>query len=196
MLKGIKTMQDKSNLPISPELHEKIEGAILNIVREEAPEEEDIYESLSVDFSRVDISNNSDLREQWLSFSGIEQDIYISKALLLIWYSFVIPYLIKIYEGFLKEAAEGTRKAIMEKISRVMKKKKGKTKGANAGAILVPINWVNFERELIESGKELGLSKALSLRLSQLTVKELSDNKILLDGILLHVSNDFTPKMD
>ena len=165
MLKGIKTMQDKSNLPISPELHEKIEGAILNIVREEAPEEEDIYESLSVDFSRVDISNNSDLREQWLSFSGIEQDIYISKALLLIWYSFVIPYLIKIYEGFLKEAAEGTRKAIMEKISRVMKKKKGKTKGANAGAILVPINWVNFERELIESGKELGLSKALSLRL-------------------------------
>jgi hypothetical protein len=163
------------------------------IVQKHAPEEADLV-TIVVErhFHRVkqEIQTEEDT-EQIFAFSGSGdlQNLF-SQALVWILSLVVIPFLLKAYEKAIEKSAEKTIDVITSKLHDLLGRLKQDNKDQallQQWDLLIPIDWMELNRQIKATGKDQGLSAREAEKIASLTIKELSQDRILVGDLLLHV---------
>jgi hypothetical protein len=166
---------------------------VRNIVQSEAPQELDILDTIEDEFYAVAGALRSDQRpnERAFSFSGTDFQAFLATALLYVTTFVVMPFLKKACEEAIEKTSEKSveslAKGIRAVLDRLKKKDKKPPSSTDQIDILVPINWVDFVRQIKSEGRQIGLSRSDANELADLTVRELSENQVMLANMLLTV---------
>lgn len=176
----------------SATVRDLVDQFILHIISAEAPEEIDLQKSISGELYNLTESQlkSKSQDRQWLSFSGMDLHSFLTSSLMVVWLLIILPYLVKVYEKAIEKTADKTVDTIGVKINEMLKRIKGKKNKLTTDEridILIPINWDELEREIKSAGKGMGLRKSEVEKIASLSVKELSENQVLLGELLINV---------
>jgi len=172
---------------------ELIRYITLRIVQDHVPEETDLVSTvIEQNFQRTKqdqpIERNGD---QIFSFSG-SADLQSLFSLSLVWILslIVIPFLRKAYEKAIEKTAEKTVESVASKLHDLLEKLRKDEKNQELLQqvdLLIPIDWKELNRQIIEAGKHQGLSPSGVKEIANLTVQELSNDRILVGNYLINV---------
>jgi hypothetical protein len=181
-----------ASMAISEQERAVVGDFVRSIIRTEAPQEVDIFDTIYEEFddaiSKTPSGHIPD--EQMFSFSVADFQAYLANALLFTAIFVLVPFLKKAYEQTIEKMAEKSVDALAEKIHSVLTKLRKKDQAdleITRIDILVPINWADLAQRIKAESQRLGLSRARADELASLTVKELTDNQVLLGNMLLTV---------
>lgn len=160
---------------------------IIRILKEEAPEEIDIVDTISDElFKTIDVKAlpQQDDKFPMFSFSGVELDSFLTTTLYGILFTVVYPFVWDLIQKIVDDAQEKTSEYLLDQISEALEENK-RDKQSRIKEI-----WTTHSPELIREIEQTAigrLTKAEAKRISNLTVKEISDDKILFGNIIADV---------
>jgi hypothetical protein len=101
----------------------------------------------------------------------------------------VKPFITKSVDYAIEQTAKNSIDELAKKIQSIIKKKPKSSNKQNSDQIdiLVPINWQALNKKIIVAGKSISLSKKDAKIIANQTVKELSENQVLIGDLILNV---------
>jgi hypothetical protein len=173
---------------------ETIQGYVLRIVQRNAPEEVDLVPLITTQvFQEVNGGENAaEPEEKMFSFTGSDELLqYLSGALSILLNLVVFPFLKKAYEKAIEKTAEKSIDSPARKLQDLFEKLKKKSDDPKLHQeldLLIPVNWVELNKELQITSRDRGLSAAEAKRISNMVVHDLKQDKVLMGDIVVYVS--------
>lgn len=166
--------------------------AVRGIVSRKAPEEVDLLDTIAEGYfeSQTEVDPGHVSKGQMFSFGTPEIQTYLTSAILFVFGFIVIPFLRKALETAVENTAEKSVEGLAGKIRGVLAKlerKNGRLPSDTRIDILVPVNWTELDRQIRRECQEGGFSRKRAREIAQLTVRELSDDQVLLGKMALAV---------
>ncbi|MBN2006188.1 MAG: hypothetical protein JXA21_22720 [Anaerolineae bacterium] len=162
------------------------------IVSREACEEADILDTIAEEYfdRQAEIYVGHISKGKIFSFGTPEFQAYLTSAILFVVNSIVIPYIKKVLETSVVSAAKESVTELASKINTMLAKPSRSDEQPQSSTrvdLLVPINWPELEHQITVGCQQANFSHKRAQEISQLTVRELSTDQILLGRMVLTV---------